>query len=331
VRTKLLPFIALSALAPAAAMAFEPAAGQVHIELRPQVAARGEQVLLGDVAILRTRDLATIQRLAALPLGRAPRAGSEAVLGRDDIARWIRSQLGITRSQVEWTGPYQSTVRGVAQDLAAVRVEKAATAALREWLTQHASRYTMDALALPGDLQIPAGTVQLAPRPLAAGAEPQSRMTVWVDVFVDGRFARAVPVGFAVAAYREAWVAPRPMSAGVALKSSGVEWREVQVAGRTEPGDGSSIVSTELPKGWQTTRALKEGEPLTPRNAAPTPAISRGEWVALHMKSGPVELESRVQALQDGQVGQIVQVRGTKGSAPVTARVVGAGRVEALL
>jgi flagellar basal body P-ring formation protein FlgA len=312
--------------------AFELGEGQVRIELRPQFVARQQEVRLGDIAILHTTDLPTIQRLSALPLGQAPAAGAEAVVRREVIARWVRSQLGIARDQVLWSGAEETNVRTLAQDYPAARIEQAAKAALREWMDKRATRYGVDALALPTDLKLPAGQVELKARPLAANADPAPRMVVWMDVQVDGRFVRTVPVSFAVEAYRDAWVAPAAIAGGVPLAPGMVEKREVQIAGRSAASVPAQAAQPgEIAAGLRTTRSLKEGEAITARNSAPAPAIARGDWVALHLKSGLVELESRAQALQNGELGQVVKVRSSGGASPVDARVVAPGRVEAML
>lgn len=79
-------------------------AADIEVEMRPEVAARSAQVFLGDVAYVRAKDFDSIQRLVNLPLGRAPRVGSDARLSRDTLLRWARSQLGSLASRVEWTG-----------------------------------------------------------------------------------------------------------------------------------------------------------------------------------------------------------------------------------
>jgi flagellar basal body P-ring formation protein FlgA len=334
VRIKLLPLVAVAAWAlwPGAASAVELGEGQVQIELRPLVTAREPEVRLGDVANIYTRDLPTIQRLSALPLGQAPLAGSEAVVRRDVIARWVRSQLGIGRDQVVWSGPEETHVRRLAQELPSARIEQAAKVALNDWLQSRASRYGTEVLPLPADLKLPAGRVELKARPLVANAEPTPRMVVWMDVLVEGRFVRAVPVSFNVEAYREAWVAPSNVARGVALAPGMVAKREVDITHRSAavlPVKGTQL--GEAAAGWTTTKALKEGEPITERNVAPAPLVARGEWVALHLKSGLVQLEGRAQALQDGELGQVVQVRSTNGASPVAARIVAPGKVEAML
>lgn len=328
-RSNLLPLAmaAFGVAGPVPAHAFDLPEGQVRIEMRTHFVARDQEVRLGDVADLYTRDLPTIRRLSALSLGRAPSAGTETMLQRDVVARWVRSRLGIDPDRILWGGVEETQVRTLEQYLPATRIEQAAGKVLREWLAQRASRYEIDTLALPGDVRLPAGEVELKARPLAANLVPQSRMVVWMDVLAGGRFVRTVPVSFAVAAYREAWVAQSPIARGAALEPGMAERREVPIVGRS-----GADIRLDSPVGdRRAARAVKDGEPLTVRNTAPLPAIARGDWVALHLKSGLVELERRAQALQDGELGQVVKVRAANNASPVEARVVAPGRVEVTL
>lgn len=317
---------------PTTAQVLDLPEGQVRIDMRANFVARDQEVRLGDVADLYTRDLSTIHRLSALSLGRAPFAGTQAVLRREVVARWVRSRLGIDADRIAWGAVEETHIRRLEQFVPARQIEQAAGNALRQWLGQRASRYEIDTLAIPGDVKLPTGEVELKARPLAANLAPQPRMIVWMDVLVEGRFARAVPVSFAVAAYREAWVAPTPIATGVPLEAGMAERREVLITGRPLSDHYShGSPSRGGTGGWRTTRAVKVGEPLTAHNTAPLPAIARGDWVAMHLKSGLVELERRAQALQDGELGQVVKVRAANNAAPVEARVVAPGRVEVTL
>ena len=154
-------------------------------------------------------------------------------------------------------------------------------------------------------------------------------MVVWLDAKVDGNFARTVAVPFRVHAYRDAWVAPSAIGSGAPLTADRVKKREVDIT-RT-PVAPLLATESQMPGQWQTTRAIRSGEVVTMRNAAPAPLVARGEWVALHLKSGGVELEGRAQALQDGELGQMVKVRSANRADPMTARIVAPGRVEAML
>jgi flagella basal body P-ring formation protein FlgA len=89
--------------------------------------------------------------------------------------------------------------------------------------------------------------------------------------------------------------------------------------------------SAAMPEPLRATRDVKTGEPLTPRNSTHAPLVARGEWVSLHLKDGGIELERRVQALQDADLGALVQVRAANGADVVSARVTASGHVEAAL
>lgn len=56
--------------------------------------------------------------------------------------------------------------------------------------------------------------------------------------------------------------------------------------------------------------------------------VQRGEWAALRAGTGAVVLESRVEVLQDGRIGQHVRVRPAMGAGHLVARVVGRGQLE---
>jgi flagellar basal body P-ring formation protein FlgA len=314
--------IAISGIAVAA----ETSAGQVRIALRAEAAVSGPEVRLGDLAVLHTQDLPTIQRLVALPMGNAPRVGADVLVTRSAIASWLRNQLGTASTQLLWSGPDKTRVRRVHQQISGIRLQGAAEDVLREWLAQRVTRYSVQPLAAPNELQVPSGEVQLTPRALPEGARLSPRMVVWLDVHVGGEFVRVVPVTFTVDAYRDAWISRPGVPQGVSLSAGMLEQREVKVGWPSM----HTASAGEVPRAWRTTRAIPAGEPITVRNVAAAPLVGRGDWVVLRLKSGLVEVESRAQALQDGQLGQLVQVRSNE-RATLPARVTAAGHVEAAL
>lgn len=235
----------------------------VQIEMRAIANATTEQVVLGDLAIVRTHDAATIRDLVALPLGERPSAGGETTVRRDAIARWVRVRLGLGRSDVDWNGAAETIVRTPVQELQSHRIEKVASSALAGWIAMHAPGSRAEVLPAAG-VKLPAGDVALAARSPSSDLEHDRRNTLLIDVAVDGRVVRTVPVAFVL---------------------------HSQVA---QPG---------------------------------ARLVSRGEWVSLHVKSAGLDVESRVQALQDGVAGQVVRVRSASASAPISVRVVAAGQV----
>jgi flagellar basal body P-ring formation protein FlgA len=319
---------ALLACATATAAAAELGPGQVEIGLRPDVTATHRTIVLDEIASLRTTDLQMLRRLMELPLGEAPRPGSEALLKRERLAHWIRSRVGIAPEQLVWKGAEQTQVRTAIQRLGSQPLEEVARTALQQWLQPRTSRFSVETARAVQEVSLPPGKVAITARALPANAQPTSHMVVWVDVSVDGAFIRAVPVNFQVEAFREAWVVSDTIAAGTPLTGHLLKARELPVMARP--------VALVAPKGTreggsiQSVRRLHPGEPVTEENTQKLAAVRRGDMVSLQFRAGPVQLEGRAKALQEGEIGELVRVRMTGAAVPVHARVIEPGRVEAM-
>lgn len=96
--------------------------------------------------------------------------------------------------------------------------------------------------------------------------------------------------------------------------------------------DQSQVRTVDAPTSF--IQARPTTSPTRPVPTAQTESrltVARGHWVSLHMQSGSVALQARAQALEDGAIGEVIQVRATTSASPVAARVVAPGRVEAVL
>lgn len=316
------PNFVCAALAASAALAAN--AGTVDIELRPQVAVPGGSVSLGDVAWLRSDDLEALKQFIAVPLGQAPRVGASTELTRESLMRWVNARLRPVDTRVNWQGASQVTVQSVAHELSGFLIEQTARASLTGWLKQRATRFSVDPVVQPRDLAVPAGQLELRVRPLPGGDTVVARQRVWVDVHVNNEFVRAIPVDFSVAAYGPAWVAPQAIPRGAMVARQSLERQEVSI---TAPGFKASAMQPDAVADVRSRRSIAPGGVVAAADVEAIPAVSRGEQVTLVAGSGGLELETRAEALQDGQVGQAVKVRAAGGSAPVLAQVVSPGRV----
>lgn len=173
-------------------------AASVAIELRPEVRVGAGSVTLGDVARLSSTDLALMRLLVDLPVGRAPAAGEAAVLQRTALAGWLRRKAGLDDGQVLWSGAEVSRVSVVHRTVTGDAVAAAAGSALRSWLQEQGQATDVQVSLPPRDIDVPEGRLALRARPVA-GTPLRHRMIVWVDVLVDERFVRGVPVAFQVA------------------------------------------------------------------------------------------------------------------------------------
>jgi flagella basal body P-ring formation protein FlgA len=315
----------------------------VAIELRPWVKVEQASVRLGDIAFLTARDLPTLRRLMALPIGTAPRPGSPAVLDRDTVAQWVEARSGMQSAErgsaslpaIRWSGASETTIETAAQELSGETVVDAARSALLGWLSQRSVRAEVQPVSTARDLVLPAGTPVLRVRPLSSQAVPSKRMLVWVDAWVDNRFVRTTAVTFEVDAWAPVTVATTGVSSGATvdgiLLRGATTTREVDLTKipRSTPLLAVADDKSALETGRQRLRRpLRAGEVLTDSHLEATPAVARGNWAHLLARSGDVSVESRVEVLQDGREGQVVRVKVPGSSGEVLARVTGPGQVE---
>ncbi|MDQ0016094.1 flagella basal body P-ring formation protein FlgA [Variovorax boronicumulans] len=335
------PAVAALAL-PAFAAGQSPVESPISIELRPQVKLDQSSVRLGDIAYLTARDLPTLRRLMALPLGPAPRPGSPATLDRDTIVRWVEARSGlqtvdsamrVQSPAIQWTGASETEIESAAQQLPGETVVNAARSALLNWLSQRSVRAEVEPVSTARDLFLPPGATTLRVRPLANQTQPTRRMLVWVDAWVDDRFVRTTAVTFEVGAWAPVTVAATGVGRGATVDAvmlrGATETREVDLTTVRQGKPVATKAGGELADGSERLRRpLRPGEVLTSAHLEATPAVLRGNWAHLLARSGDVSVESRVEVLQDGRQGQVVRVKVPGSSGEVLARVTGPGQVE---
>jgi len=264
------------------------AAPRLTIELRPAVRAPGVVVTLGELALLHSPDLALLRSVVDLPVARLPTGGAMQVLPRAALVAAIRRSTGIADEQLAWQGAEQTQLTAAVRTLRGEEIARAAEAAVHAWWAEQGGAGAAELLAVPRDLETPDAVLRLQPRPIAQPSA-RSRVLVWVEVWAGTRFVRAVPVPFALDA------APSTVP------------RSIAAAGRR--ATSASAVRVDAP-------AIQE------------PAVLRGQWAALRTEAGAVLIETRVEVLQDGELGQKVRVRQPGAASAVLATVTAPGLLE---
>ena len=311
----------------------------LRVELRSQAVVESPSVRLSDIAYLSSTDLELLRHALSIPLGQAPRPGESVALEGEKLGRWIRSRTGLREDQIYWRGSEQTTVSSAVREMPGEEVVAFAQAALSKHIQSIARqkglefvRLELEPVSFPGAVQLPVQERRLQVRPWSANAAISSRMMVWVDIFAAERHVRAIPVRFNIAAFAQVPVATRAMPAGVPVSLDTTTMREVDVA--AQPGLINQGVWPSKSAQAQTVNAsvlrnpTRIGDVISADKVQVKPAVARGEWASLVTRQGPLSLESRVEILQDGQIGQMIRARPANATSVLTARVVGAGQLE---
>jgi flagella basal body P-ring formation protein FlgA len=171
-------------------------------------------------------------------------------------------------------------------------------------------------------LRVPVGEIVLAAH-VMAGATPQRRMRVDVELRTGPDFLRTVPIWFEVRAHAPGWVLSRDVPAGQVLRVEDVERRQIDVA----HADGKVIAPATDLVGLRLRRAARAGTTLSAAMLDSVPVVSRQEDVTIEVRAGDVVIESRGTALSEGRAGDLVPVS-VSGGDLLRARVVGPRRLK---
>nr|WP_242521671.1 flagellar basal body P-ring formation chaperone FlgA [Motiliproteus sp. SC1-56] len=82
-------------------------------------------------------------------------------------------------------------------------------------------------------------------------------------------------------------------------------------------------------EGYETLRAVRQGQVLTPRDLAPPLAVLQGDKVTITAGSDSLEIRTEGIALEDGRRQQQIRVRNSGSGKVIRARVVSSGLVRA--
>jgi flagella basal body P-ring formation protein FlgA len=278
---------------------------------------RGD-VALRDVARTESLDATLAERPGRVALGAAPAIGERLNLGRERLdAHLMRHRFGNGATSRRAGAPAAALERAT-QPVPASMLQDAAVRALDAALAEHgAARRGLQVLSAPAVTDVPAGELDVAARAIERGRVPAGLVTVRIDLRVDGRLVQVVPVALRVRAVVDGWAARRSLAEHAPIGHDDFEPREIDLGQAAPPWLGA------LPVGRRLSRPLAAGAALAAADAVSAHDVERGEAVTASVRRGPILVQARAETLQDGRVGQAVQVRIAGSTSAVLGHVVG--------
>lgn len=298
----------------------------VSVELPPEVIAEVAHVRLGQVVRLSGAEPNLMRRLADLPLGKVPLGPEGTLLERTMLARWIRRQTGLREEQIDWRGESVTRVTLASVQISEEALQQAAEGALRQWLSERVEWFSIRLANRISGIALPGRNLRLEVQPIRQ-EQPLPRMHVQVDILGEHGRLRSVLMSFDVTAYAKGIVVTHGIEAGRDPVEV-FEERSVEVTARNRSGKLLETGDVRGDRPSRLRRNLRAGEPVFSSDIEPAPAVQRGAWVTLRMKNGDIAIESRVQALQDGVLGQGIRVKRVGAERSIFARVSGNDIVE---
>jgi flagella basal body P-ring formation protein FlgA len=153
---------------------------------------------------------------------------------------------------------------------------------------------------------------------------PRGTCTVALRLLEQGRVQRRLTIPVRVRRWDLLPVARRELPRGRILSAEDLEERWLE---STQWADGDLIPLAEA-LGCRVSRYLLAGRPLPRRMLESVPDVLRGENLTLTVRSGGVAVSAAAEALEDGRIGQTLQLRLTETGRRMNARLTSKGQAE---
>jgi flagella basal body P-ring formation protein FlgA len=298
------------------------AAQRASIRLMAYAEPAAATYTLGDISAIDSADVLLASALAATRVGVTPRLGYSEAVQRQRITELVERADPQLRGALRWQGAEAVTVRGRGQQFDGQAMIEIAARALVDALDESSTRIDVQPVGALATLRVPAGSLRIAAR-LPGKSVPSRRMCVWLDVQVDGKDYRSVPVWFAVKALQPALVARVPLRAGATLRAVDFATEFVDVAGL-----GAAPLPAAAPlEQLRLRQPLDAGRPLLAAHIEQRPAVVRNQAVEVKLVLGSIRLETAGIALGDARLGEVVRVRNPANNEFFGATVIADGKV----
>lgn len=299
----------------------------VLLELRSTAHVRSARLVLADVVNADATMQKEETQLLAMSIGTMSLTAGNMVVQRTSLEKWVRKHAGIRSRDIRWTGADAVIIALQMQLVGAARMRGYARTLLEDWLKSNAGGSNIE-IRDQGELQaltVPTGEVKMRVSRLSEPLSMRKKLTVLLDVLVSDHLIKSVPVSFEVSGSRQAFMAKHDVARGNAVSAADVELREVDIfADLSEP-----ISPVDFSKAAVRAKTgLRKGAILSRANVETVPDVARGDAVVLLARDGLVSIESRVEAMQDGYVGQTIKVRPGNSNNQILAKIIEPGKVE---
>jgi flagella basal body P-ring formation protein FlgA len=209
------------------------------------------------------------------------------------------------------------------QTVPAVRIVDAAQAELDACLGNDKSVAQVYVVGKPEDVQVLAGTLALkARRP--EGRWPRARVSVPVDVVINGQVVRSATVWFAVSVQHEVSTYASDASMGTAAAALKFMSRDADVAAL----QGEIATDPHQLDGMRLRHAVVAGSPVVLEDFERVPDVDRQQRVEVFESYGVIKLQAKGTAIGRGNTGDTVVVQVDGAEAPVHARITDKGVVQ---
>lgn len=297
---------------------------KVSITFVDGVEVTGERMILGQIA--RVEGDGTIaERVRRIDLGPAPLPGKKLTLTQEMILGHVM-RLGVAKPDILLNGITTKgiVVRGAGQQL---NQDTVMNSVYDYIYGQLPAQFTQAEIILKSpfpDIYLPYGEFGLEVGPHSS-TKVWGYLTLPVKVLMNGKDVERFNLSLEVRVYQQVFVAVAPIDRSTTITNGLVEPRYMDI---TQLSGEPVLVGTEL-TGKVTRRYISKDTIILREFVEDPKVIRRNDQVTIVVVVGSIQVRAAGKALQDGAMGEIIEVENISSGVKIKAVVTGPGTVQA--
>lgn len=297
----------------------------ITISLKSVALVGGQKVLLGDIAEIRAASEDVVKMLSGIKMCASPSTGTRRALGPRDVELKLRD-YSIALSDISINGASQVIVSRKTTEITADDLRKVIRDHIYRNMTWDRKGVTIEFRRDLTDISLPAGDIDLQ-AVLLSGTNYIGPQQFALSILADGELRKKLPVRVNIHVFQKVVVSTRQLSRKRIIRADDVElqMRELRQTGKTPFLDVNDVVGKRLKL------SVSANYMLYHSTLEDAPAVQRGSYVTIRGKKGSITVSTRGQAMEEGGIGQDIQVKNLSSNRTVIARITGPDIVDVVI
>ena len=295
---------------------------QTTISIADTVEVDNTEILLGQLAEVKSTNTDLVQALEQVRIGRAPAAGRSRSISRDYILLRMR-QSGFDPSRMKITIPNKVNLTRRAITISAADLEMM----VREYVAANplyqGAEMTIKSVRIPGDVMLPKGDIrheiQYLVQSRASGTLPLN-----IYFSVDDKPVRRVMATVEITLMKNVPVTKRPIARYQMIRAEDLMLQPMDVTDLP----ANTVFTFEEISGQRAKRSIGPRKTLRKDQLEYPPAVKKGDRVRIVAESGGLRITTLGEVKNHGKIGDRVKVVNLESKKLLFARVVDAHTVQ---
>lgn len=276
----------------------------IVLTMRDKIIAEDSLVRLSDVVDHIDGNNAYISKIKDLKIMNLGNTVYFKKVNIDVVDNLIRSRLN--EVNVIFSGSRSTIVRVKTQNFDINKISKDIISDLSEVISAKSNNFSVNYIGSVKILKVPAGDVSYTYQ--LPSLAFKKRLSVWVDIYVDSKRYKSLPMWFNVKAIGDVAVALKSIDAGQKIDAN-----DIKIEKRDLTLYGNTALETKEIKNIRVKKSLKPGEVVKKTELNEMPPVYKGQNVTVISTFGKVSIYIKGLSLDDGEIGESVRIK-RKGS-----------------